>query len=125
MSDAVSKRFASNECGYPSPSNRRVRRPAIVSESKWRSIRAASTFTAARSALLLGDAREKLAELPAECANTCLTSPPYWQARDYGHADQIGQEKEIHEYVSAIVEVFAEVKRVLTSDGVAWLNLGD
>jgi DNA modification methylase len=45
--------------------------------------------------------------------------------RDYGVEGQIGLEKTPEEYVSKIVEVFREVKRVLRDDGTLWLNLGD
>lgn len=55
----------------------------------------------------------------------CVTSPPYYGLRDYGIADQIGLEPTPDEYVSKLVAVFREVKRVLKDDGVLWLNLGD
>lgn len=55
----------------------------------------------------------------------CVTSPPYWGLRDYGVEGQLGLEKTPEEYVSKLVEVFREVKRVLKDDGTLWLNLGD
>jgi DNA modification methylase len=61
----------------------------------------------------------------------CVTSPPYWAMRSYLPDDdplkslELGQEKTPAEYVSALVSVFSEVKRVLKDDGVLWLNLGD
>ena len=55
----------------------------------------------------------------------CVTSPPYFGLRDYGHAGQIGLEQTPDEYVKAMVEVFACVWDVLADDGVLWLNLGD
>ncbi len=76
-------------------------------------------------AVFIGDALKVLRELPAESVATCLTSPPYWGARDYGSDEQIGLEPEIDGYVAAIVEVFREVRRVLRRDGTAWLNVGD
>jgi len=79
----------------------------------------------ARALLLRGDAAAELVKLPAGIVHTCLTSPPYWQARDYGHDGQIGREESAEEYVRRIVEVFAQVKRVLVDEGTAWLNLGD
>jgi DNA modification methylase len=72
-----------------------------------------------------GDAIEVLKTMPDQCINTCVTSPPYWGLRDYGVEGQIGLEKTPEEYVSKIVEVFREVKRVLRDDGTLWLNLGD
>jgi len=55
----------------------------------------------------------------------CVTSPPYFGLRDYGHAGQIGLEQTPDEYVRKMVEVFREVRRVLRDDGTLWLNLGD
>jgi DNA modification methylase len=55
----------------------------------------------------------------------CVTSPPYWRLRDYGVKGQIGIEATPGEYVSRMVEVFREVRRVLKNDGTLWLNLGD
>ena len=57
--------------------------------------------------------------------NCCVTSPPYFGLRDYGHAGQIGLEQTPDEYVAKLVEVFREVRRVLRDDGTLWLNLGD
>jgi DNA modification methylase len=54
-----------------------------------------------------------------------VTSPPYWNLRDYGIAGQIGLETTIEAYVAAMVEVGREVRRVLRDDGSFWLNLGD
>lgn len=72
-----------------------------------------------------GDVRERLASLPDASVQTCVTSPPYWGLRDYGHAEQIGLEATPAAYVAALVQVFAEVRRVLKDDGTLWLNLGD
>lgn len=55
----------------------------------------------------------------------CVTSPPYWGLRDYGESGQIGLEATPDLYVARLVEVFREVRRVLTEDGTLWLNLGD
>jgi DNA modification methylase len=55
----------------------------------------------------------------------CVTSPPYFGLRDYGHPGQIGLGQTPAEYVAAMVEVFALVRELLADDGVLWLNLGD
>jgi DNA modification methylase len=60
-----------------------------------------------------------------QSVNTCVTSPPYFGLRDYGHAGQIGLEQTPDEFVTKLVEVFREVRRVLRDDGTLWLNLGD
>lgn len=75
--------------------------------------------------IINGDCRDVLKTLPDESVHTCVTSPPYWGLRDYQVDGQIGLEKTIDEYVSEMVEVFREVRRVLRSDGTLWLNLGD
>lgn len=75
--------------------------------------------------VLEGDARQVLATLPDASAQCCVTSPPYFGLRDYGHAGQIGLEPTPDEYVAQMVAVFREVRRVLREDGTLWLNLGD
>jgi DNA modification methylase len=75
--------------------------------------------------VLVGDVREMLATLP-DCSVQCVvTSPPYWGLRDYGVAGQLGLEERPSEYIAAMVDVFAAVRRVLRDDGSLWLNLGD
>ena len=56
---------------------------------------------------------------------TVITSPPYWGQRDYGFEGQIGMEPCYLDYIKALVEVAAEVRRVLRPDGTFWLNIGD
>src|SRR5690606_39754398 len=75
--------------------------------------------------LYLGDCIETMRRLPAGSVQTCVTSPPYFGLRDYGHDGQIGLEPTPDEYVAALVAVFREVRRVLRDDGTLWLNLGD
>ena len=83
-------------------------------------------FEAIRRPLLLcGDACAGLALLPAESVQTVLTSPPYWSLRDYEVEDQIGCDDSLDAYLAAIVAVFEQIRRVLTRDGTAWLNVGD
>jgi DNA modification methylase len=71
------------------------------------------------------DALAVLRALPAGSVHTCITSPPYWNLRDYSAEGQIGMEATPAEYVAAIVAVFDQVRRVLRDDGTLWLNLGD
>lgn len=79
----------------------------------------------ARWTTLVGDVRETLRSVPDGCAQTCVTSPPYFGLRDYGAAGQIGQEASPREFVEALVGVMREVRRVLADDGTLWLNVGD
>jgi len=58
-------------------------------------------------------------------AQTCVTSPPYYGLRDYGHEGQIGLEETPEEYIKAMVEVFRCVWDVLEDNGTLWLNIGD
>lgn len=77
------------------------------------------------SKIVVGDCKDCMHEIPSESVQTCVTSPPYFALRDYDDARQIGQEKTPAEYVSKLVKVFREVRRLLRSDGTLWLNLGD
>lgn len=74
---------------------------------------------------IIGDARRVLRDLPSESVQCCVTSPPYWQLRDYHHPDQIGLERTVGEYIGNLRQVFDEVRRMLTPDGVCWVNIGD
>jgi DNA modification methylase len=75
--------------------------------------------------IINADVCEGLRTLEAETVHCCVTSPPYWGMRDYGVDGQIGLEKTPEAFISKMVEVFREVKRVLRSDGTAWVNMGD
>lgn len=75
--------------------------------------------------ILIGDARARLAELPDCSVQTCVTSPPYFGLRDYGHDGQMGLEDTPAAYVADLVGLLREVRRVLRPDGTLWLNLGD
>jgi DNA modification methylase len=73
--------------------------------------------------ILNADARQiPLKDNSVQCV---VTSPPYWAQRDYEVDRQIGLERRYQDFIEAIVSVFIEVHRVLKSDGVAWVNLGD
>ena len=75
--------------------------------------------------ILHGSCLERLRDLPEGSVQCCVTSPPYWGLRDYGHSDQLGLEPTPEAYVANMVAVFREVRRVLRDDGVLFLNLGD
>jgi DNA modification methylase len=66
-----------------------------------------------------------LRTLPAESAQTIVTSPPYWMQRDYGIDGQIGREATLTAHCDVLVEIFREARRVLRGDGTFWLNYGD
>src|SRR3954453_5719206 len=73
----------------------------------------------------VGDCLEVMRTLPDGFAHTCITSPPYFGLRDYGHTGQIGLEETPRAYVDKLVAVFREVRRLLRDDGTVWLNIGD
>ncbi len=77
----------------------------------------------------VGDCREVMRQMLADGmgggVQTCITSPPYFGLRDYGHDGQIGLESTPDAYVEKMVEVFRLVRELLAEDGTLWLNLGD
>jgi DNA modification methylase len=76
--------------------------------------------------IAIGDARTQLRLIPAESINCCVTSPPYWQKRDYqAGPDELGREPTIREYLDNLLQVIDEIDRVLMPHGSLWLNIGD
>lgn len=77
--------------------------------------------------VIFGDCRETMRRWKEQKikAQTCVTSPPYYGLRDYGHEGQIGLEKTPEKYIEAMVEVFRCVWDVLEENGTLWLNIGD
>lgn len=84
-----------------------------------------SVSSGSRSLVFRGDCRVILQEIASESVQCCVTSPPYWGLRDYGHADQIGLEPTPEAFVEMLTGVFREVRRVMKADGTLWLNMGD
>lgn len=76
-----------------------------------------------RRRVVVGDARRT--KLPENSVDLVVTSPPYWRKRDYGHADQIGQEATPGAYVHSLMDCLFEWKRVLRPSGSVFLNVGD
>jgi DNA modification methylase len=75
--------------------------------------------------ILTGDCLDLMRAMPDASVDCCVTSPPYYWQRDYGVDGQLGHEPHPDDFVASLVAVFAEVRRLLTDDGVLWLNLGD
>lgn len=75
--------------------------------------------------ILTGDCRETLATVKTGSVHCCVTSPPYWNLRDYQVDGQIGLEKTPQEFIAELVSVFSEVHRVLRDDGTLWINMGE
>ena len=75
--------------------------------------------------IFVGDSREVLKCFPDAIVNTTVTSPPYYNLRDYGEENQIGLEESLDDYIEQLCIVFDEVHRVTKDDGTFWLNIGD
>ena len=76
--------------------------------------------------VLTGSALSRLRELDSNSVQCIVTSPPYYGLRSYNAGDEeIGQEPTLQEFLSNLVEVFRECRRVLRKDGVCWVNMGD
>jgi len=79
-----------------------------------------------RDTILFGDCRRTLCAFLPKSARMCVTSPPYYGLRDYGGEQyQLGQEQTPEKFIENLVNVFRQVKNVLTDDGTLWVNLGD
>ena len=65
-----------------------------------------------------------LSQLEDETVQTIFTSPPYWNMRDYGHKDQLGQ-GEFLKVIEKLSKHFEDCKRVLKPTGSLFVNLGD
>lgn len=76
--------------------------------------------------IIIGDCVDTLRSLAGKVkVQTCVTSPPYFGLRDYGHDGQLGLEETPDLYVAEMVKVFRAVRDVLADDGTLWLNIGD
>lgn len=75
--------------------------------------------------LLCGDSLEILKTIPDNSINMVITSPPYFNLRDYGSENEIGKEKTIEDYINKLLAVFKECYRVLKKDGSMWVNIDD
>src|SRR5579862_2811295 len=78
-----------------------------------------------RNRILLGDVRERLADLPSSAIDCAITSPPYFQLRDYGVGGQLGLEPDVEGWVDEMRLALNGLVRVLKPTGSLWLNLGD
>lgn len=68
---------------------------------------------------------ETLRKMPDEFIDCVITSPPYWQLRDYGYPEQWGLEPTFNEYLGHLWGMMDEIYRVLKPNGTVWINLGD
>lgn len=78
-----------------------------------------------KSCIVTGDALTVLRRISDNYIDCCVTSPPYYDLRDYGVDGQLGLEKTVDEYIYNLVGVFREVRRALRQDGSLWINMAD
>jgi site-specific DNA-methyltransferase (adenine-specific) len=99
---------------------------SIVKEDSDSSYTVRPTIASFADRILCCDALEALRTIPDESIQCMITSPPYFQQRDYGTGEsQLGNEPRPEDYISNLLAVFSEARRVLRPDGLLWLNLGD
>jgi len=72
-----------------------------------------------------GKSQDILGSFESNSIHSIVTSPPYWNLRDYHEEDQLGNEKTHEEFIENLCQVFDSCHRVLRDDGTAWVNLGD
>ena len=72
--------------------------------------------------IICGDSLTVMKDMPDNCIDVIVTSPPYWGQRG---SPGIGSEADPREYIAALVEILAECVRCLKPSGTLWLNIGD
>ncbi|MCM8788107.1 MAG: transcriptional repressor LexA, partial [Candidatus Omnitrophica bacterium] len=75
--------------------------------------------------VFIGDVIKALKKIPDKSIDLIITSPPYYQQRNYGIKGEIGQESTPDEYIIKMLEVANELRRVLKDSGSYFLNIGD
>lgn len=91
--------------------------------------------TLPRNEIMVGDCRDVMNSLPRNSVDCVITSPPYWDLRDYdgdnevgwrdGWEGQLGHEPTPDQFCDHLMEVFDEIARVLKPTGSFWLNIDD
>jgi len=75
--------------------------------------------------IIHGDSLQEVKKMDDKSIDCVITSPPYWQLRDYGFSEQWGLEKTYQEYLEHLWSLMDELYRVLKDTGTVWINLGD
>ena len=73
---------------------------------------------------LTGDCLDILSQIPDESVDCCITSPPYWGQRQYENGG-IGQEATFADFITNVLLISSELRRVLKPTGSFWLNIDD
>lgn len=74
--------------------------------------------------IIEGNAAVKVRGLPDKSVQAVITSPPYWQKRNYGVRRQWGLEKDPDRYIAKLIDLFDRIKPKLRDDATLWINLG-
>jgi len=74
--------------------------------------------------VICGDSNAELARIVPRSVDLVVTSPPYFQQRDYG-AEGLGNEETVEQYLESIITTFAKVLRVMKPTGNIVYNMGD
>ena len=74
--------------------------------------------------IVVGDARN-LSTIPDESVHLVITSPPYWQLKDYGVEEQIGYDDSYEDYINNLNLVWMECVRALHPGCRLCINIGD
>ncbi|MEW5692799.1 MAG: DNA methyltransferase [Candidatus Hydrogenedentota bacterium] len=74
--------------------------------------------------IIIGDSRQ-MKEVVNESVHLIITSPPYWQLKDYGNGRQIGFNDTYEEYINNLNLVWDECHRVLHKGCRLCINIGD
>lgn len=77
-----------------------------------------------KTTIIIGDSR-RIEELKDERAHLIITSPPYWQLKDYGNGSQIGFNDSYEDYINNLNLVWKECYRVLHKGCRLCVNIGD
>ena len=76
--------------------------------------------------ILVGDIRDRIADIPDNSVQAVVTSPPYWGLRNYGdYENQVGREDTFDQHLEVLIDIFGKIKRVMKKNSTLWLNYGD
>lgn len=78
-----------------------------------------------KNKIFCGNSKEVLRDFPSNSVDLVVTSPPYYNLRNYQHKDQIGSEQTPKQYITNLINIFRECKRVLKNTGAIWVNIAD
>ena len=78
-----------------------------------------------RCKFITGNALPELSKMPDQTVNVIVTSPPYWPAKRMYGGKGIGFEATLGEYITSLVTLFREARRVLKDTGVVWIVIDE